>query len=217
MTDDYSTEALIPAYEEAFRRNPPRTCAGGASHPAMTRLSDERLRRFHPQLFGLRGTLRALAITFVPGVSGLTYRQIAEWLYHGDSRAAVVVGLRPLVVSAYNDDLDCVALLRFDDSLAAEFGLKVGSRLIAANTFRPRKPLVRLARDLWDGPHSQGVHANVWPLIADFLSDDLARIEQRKREIDESEWQRAFTLGHDRLRQGAPLRDGRPLTCGRPA
>lgn len=46
---DWSTDGLWPAYEEEFRRSPPRTCAGGASHPAMARVSDDKLQRFHPE------------------------------------------------------------------------------------------------------------------------------------------------------------------------
>ena len=42
---------------------------------------------------------------------------LKEQLLHGDSRAAVVVSVDPLLlVAAYTDELDCVALLRFPDS-----------------------------------------------------------------------------------------------------
>lgn len=44
---------------------------------------------------------------------------IRDMLAHGDSRAAVVVSVSPLLVACYCDDLDGVCLLRFPDSLAA--------------------------------------------------------------------------------------------------
>jgi hypothetical protein len=144
-------------------------------------------------------------------------KHVAEHLYYGDSRAAVVVSLTPIVVAAYTDELDCVVLLEFPDELTQEEQLSVGSRLLCANYYTPRTPAIPLVADLSDGPSSYRRHANFSPYIVEFLSDDTERIDQRKAEISEAEWRRAFTLGMEALTRGARPRDGRPLSCHAPA
>src|SRR5262249_51250149 len=60
---------------------------------------------------------------------------IEEQLQHGDSRAAIVVCTAPLLVAAYSDELDCIAMLRFPNTFAEEYKLWVGSRLLTVNTY----------------------------------------------------------------------------------
>jgi hypothetical protein len=183
----------------------------------MVRLSPVELRRFHPELFGMRGWVTAVRDRLRRGIYGYSRLHLAEWLYHGDSRAAVVLSTGPHIVAAYTDELDCVVLLRFPDELAQEYGSRIGSRLLTANTYEWRSAQRPLKADLWDGPRSYRRHANLYPLIAEFLSDDRDRIEQRKSEIPEEEWARAYDLGVDLLSRGRPARDGRPLNCGKAA
>jgi hypothetical protein len=58
----------------------------------------------------------------------------------------------------------------------------------------------------------------VSPFIADFLSDDLPRIAQRKAAISEEEWERTLRLGHEYLStHGEHARDGELLRCAIPA
>jgi hypothetical protein len=132
--DDFSSRALRPAYDREFALSPPKTCGGAASDPALVRLSHDKLRRLHPSLYGLRGLVRATLEYNLRGVFGYSRLRLREWVYHGDSRAAVVVSDLPLIVAAYTDELDCVALLRFPD----EYGLRVGARLLTANTYEWR-------------------------------------------------------------------------------
>lgn len=133
--------------------------------------------------------------------------EIAEHLMLGDSRSAVVVSVDPLVVAAYTDELCCVALLEFPAWLVARHDLEVGSRLLTVNTYRWAG---EAAADLLPGPDDTGSFVDFFPIIADFLSEDVERLVQRKREIDEAEWARAEQLGQVALRQGQPHRDGQP-------
>jgi hypothetical protein len=131
---------------------------------------------------------------------------IVEHMDFGDSRAAVVVGVDPILVAAYTDELDCVAMLRFP-SQAGGTPLEIGSRLLTVNTYyrQGHDP------DLHPGPGSKGRYGRLYPIIADFICADQGRVEKRKSEIDSAEWERATILGHayrsahpDAWRSGAP-------------
>ncbi len=89
---------------------------------------------------------------------------IEEHLQYGDTRAAVVVGLRPLRIAAYSDELDCTALLAFPDSYADEYRLKPGGRLLCVNTYASIDR--GHASDLVDGEGSSHRWGNFAPYIA---------------------------------------------------
>jgi hypothetical protein len=182
-----------------------------ASHPARVPLSHAKLRKLHPELYS-------------PLARWIYRRRTAEWLtrieehlFYGDSRAAVVVSTAPLIVAAYTDEIDCVALLRFDDSLASEYALEVGSRLVTANIYDYLEDK-GYESDLIPGPATTGRYGNFVPLIADFLTDDADRLAERKAEISAEEWLRTETLGQTYLTENfARPRDGRPCWCYEPA
>src|SRR5581483_10306990 len=84
-----------------------------ASDPAGLSLSDAKLRRLRPELYGWRRWVREK--------TGWAFPQrdyLAGHLLRGDARAAVVVSSEPLLVAAYSDELDAVAVLRFPAGLA---------------------------------------------------------------------------------------------------
>lgn len=180
-----------------------------ASDPGRVRLSHAKLKLLRPDLFGFRAWLRRLT----SGFSQLTY--IEEQLQHGDSRAAVVVDADPLLVAAYTDELDCIAMLRFPAEVRAAYGLAVGSRLLTVNTYGRESAY---GKDLIPGPNRFDRWACFHPIIAEFVSDDLSRIEARKAQIPEAEWERAAGLGAEYLRaKPGVARDGRPVYAIMPA
>ena len=184
-----------------------------ASDPGGIRLSHSKLRRFHPEIYRPHGWLALVGRLS----SQQQYWQLAceEHVMHGDSRAALVVGLDPLLVAAYTDELDCVALLRFTAEVVGEHGLSLGSRLLTVNTYTQG---AQLACDLENGPRTYGRYNNFNPMIAEFLSDDRDRIEQRKASIAEAEWERASNMARAYLAKHGPrARDGRPLKSLSPA
>jgi hypothetical protein len=140
---------------------------------------------------------------------------LAGHLRRGDARAAVVVSSEPLLVAAYSDDLDAVAVLRFPAGLAEAHGLRVGSRLLAVNSYRRGRGI---DPDLTPGPGRAGAWTGFMPVVAEFVSDDAETIEAHKRRIADAEWRRAGDLGREylRLRPGV-ARDGRPIDCAVPA
>lgn len=148
-----------------------------------------------------------------PDAGDHAHEWFAKHLQEGDSRAAVVLELSPLLVAAYSDDLDCAVVLRFPDELVQQHALERGSRLLTVNTYSawgPRRP------DLLLGPAAHRGWNNVTPLIAEFLSDDSERIELRKQAIAEDEWRRCEEAGRHLLsvRGAERARDGRPYHSG---
>jgi hypothetical protein len=187
-----------------------------ASDPGLVILSQEKLRRLEPQLFPRSFWKLLNAIPYVRERTAWWLLRIKEHLNNGDSRAAVVVHLDPLIVAAYTDELDCVALLDFPDEFAQEYQLHVGSRLLTVNLYQRRDK--GIAPDLMPGERDHRRYGNFSPLIAEFLSDDNERIAHRKAQISEEEWQRAERMGHEALRRsGGASRDGSPLGCMDPA
>ena len=141
--------------------------------------------------------------------------KVDEHLRLGDSRAAVVVSVRDLLIAAYTDELDCIVMLRFPQEFVSRFNLRVGARLLTVNTYFKRP---RVAPDLVPGPRAYDDWQNVNPLIAEFLSEDSDWIARRKAEIDEEEWDRCALLGHEYLRRRPGVaRDGSPYKCMLPA
>lgn len=181
-----------------------------ASDPAGLTLSDEKLRVLRPDLYRPLQRLRECV--------GLVYPQriyLQEQLQHSDSRAAVVLSVSPLLVAAYTDEMDCVAVLEFPDELSAEYRLREGSRLLTVNSYGHRDAL---QRDLIPGPNHTGRFTMLNPLIADFVTDDVERLTSRKEQISADEWQRAYRMGRAYLKQLPRVaRDGRPIFCAEPA
>jgi hypothetical protein len=175
-----------------------------ASDPIPVEVADERLQRFCPELYGWSGRKaqhkRLREIIF-------------EHMSFGDSRAAVVVSDDPLLVAAYTDELDCVAILRF--VLRPQIPeLPVGSRLITVNTYK-RGP--RLDGDLFPGPLRIDRWTGFYPIIADFICVNQAVVDCRKAEIDEQEWERTFHFGMEYLKaHPGTSRDGSPCKSATP-
>lgn len=150
--------------------------------------------------------------------------RLAEHLLVGDSCAACVVSIDPLLVAVYANDLDCVAMLRFPAWLAEEHGLQLESRVLSINTYHTPVQLATFdagrgcASDLVLGPNNTGWLANIFPIVADFFSDDSQQIAKLKSQIPEEDWRRCLNLGRDyRERFPKRWRDGSPLKSWIPA
>jgi len=178
-----------------------------ASDPGQIRLSHEKLRVLRPDLYGIGGIWNSILAFFRVGWPQRIY--IEEQLQCGDSRAAVVVSITPLLVAAYTDELDCIAMLRFPEEFVHRYRLSVGTRLLTVNCYGDSP---NYDPDLLLGPRLIQRWTGFHPVIADFLTDDYDRVESRKKEITEDEWQRADTMGMEylKLRPGV-ARDGRPV------
>jgi len=184
-----------------------------ASDPLAISIADKKLKAVHPELYGWRAFLPRFKFCGKMLDGRQTRAMLGEHISRGDSRAALVMRVEPLLlVAAYTDEMDCAAVLSFPPALAAEYRLKIGSRLLTTNTYGRGG---KLQSDLWEGPASCRRYTSYFPLIAEFFSDDLDAIERRKRSISEEEWLRVRQVAKEQLAKGPhmPIRDGRPLQC----
>jgi len=190
----------------AKRRVPRLDYSTVASDPGGVQIADARLKRLCPDLFGA-GRLKT------------EHRQYREYLARhmalGDSRAAVVVALDPILVAAYTSELDCVAVLAFPSQVVDQ-PLVVGTRLLTVNTYH-RGDFDQL--DIDPGPRRADRWVGFHPVIADFICANPDVVEHRKREIDDAEWQRTLDLGiaylaqhPGKYRNGAPTESGKSAT-----
>ena len=102
----------------------------------------------------------------------------------------------PFLVAAYAKDMDCVTVIEFPNELAKRHQLTTGSRLIAIIVYNERKGnSSELVPDLIEGPLDDHRFNNFHPLIAEFISDESGKIETRKAEIVEPEWDRCYDMG----------------------
>lgn len=195
-----------------------------ASDPVFIGLSDTKLCQLHPELYRQNITKDLLHVfkfwkdshkEYIPTYPILNVHY-TEHLLCGDSRAAMVISINPLLVAAYTDEFDCVAILKFPDRLISEYSLKVYDRLLTINLYERGENLVE---DLEHGSASYYRYSNFIPFIAEFLSDNLSRIELRKAQILASEWERTKYLAEKYISKNGKtrVRDGRPLYCKKTA
>jgi hypothetical protein len=184
-----------------------------ASDPGRIDISHIKMSQFHPELYQ-QGDLNS------PSKYSATEQRFwnthhAEHLLCGDSRAAMVASIEPLLVAAYTDELDCIAMLRFPDDLVREYELNIYQKLLTVNLYRYGQTVA----DLENGPASYHRYGNFTPFIAEFLSDDRMQIEHRKTQILEAEWRRTQRLARIYIAKHGEtrVRDGRPMYCDRPA
>lgn len=178
--------------------------SSSASDPGYLRLSDAKLMHLRPHLYGSWNWL-ALIFRWIAGAHD-EIDCIQNQLKLGDSRAAMVVSTQPLIVAAYTDELDCVALLKCPDQLTQEYGLAIGSRLVTCNLYYEEWPfeneLIYGREDVY--------YQNFIPLIADFLTDQQSRLQELKDSMAEEEWARTWQLGQYALQHYSHFRDGSP-------
>lgn len=204
----------------SFYRRREETTA--ATHPARLTLNRRLLQNVEPELRGKRlrhwqAQDREEGTSRVQG----TLESLARHLDRGDARAALVITTTPdVLVAAYTDELDCVAMLRFHPDVADIYDLEIGTRLIACHFYQ--KTDYGVALDLTPGPDASKRWDNFHPLIGSFLSVDDDRLWQLEQEISEKEWSRTRELADDwldRLDEGDawPARDGSPLRAKDPS
>jgi hypothetical protein len=181
-----------------------------ASDPGGVHLSREKFHRLEPLSAG-----RPAAWAQRFGTREKFEEMLDEHLRLGDSRAACVLSVEPLLVAAYTDELDCVAVLRFPFWLVADHNLKVDDRLLTVNTYSRGGPV---APDLQGGPKQTLRYGNFYPVVAEFVSEHARKIARRKAEIAEGEWARCLRMGREYLsRHPGRCRDGSPFWSNQPA
>ncbi|HXD86282.1 MAG TPA: hypothetical protein VN641_07300, partial [Urbifossiella sp.] len=119
-----------------------------------------------------------------------------------------VMSVEPGRVAAYSDMLDCVAILGYNPDFLREFALRKGSRLIGVNYYTKGAPDADIVH--WPGKCSTWTGFN--PMIADFLTDDEDRLDDRKATLNPDFYDRCRELAEVQLKLRPDMRrSGRPI------
>lgn len=119
--------------------------------------------------------------------------RIQEYIRFGDTQPAIVISIRPLLITAFSDEMDAVVMLKFPDEYANKYRLKKYDRLITVNTYSYNK----IYHDIFIGKNYLNRYGDFNPNIGEFLSSENEKIEQHKKNIPESIWRYVQCLGDD--------------------
>lgn len=182
-----------------------------ATRPGGLTLSDTKLRRLRPDLYRSTGRIRR-ALSRLTLSDGGELKRLADHLLYGDAQPAVVMSAQPLLVAAYTTEIDCVAMLEFPPELAREHSLSVQDGLMTVNVYWTYEDMEgKVDPDLFPGKSARGIYASFYPLIAEFVSEDTALIEEMKASFSKYERHRVWQLGEKYRKKHAKwIRDGRP-------
>ncbi|MEM1349984.1 MAG: hypothetical protein AAGI01_15595, partial [Myxococcota bacterium] len=184
-----------------------------ASVAGGVRLSQERLHSLEPGLRGWRGKLFDARLT-LGSLSRLTAARVfAEHLMYGDAAPALVVSTTPFKVAAFAPGLDAVIMLAFEDAVrdALSQAPETGDRLLVINTYESMNE-EGYAPGVIPGPSAPGAFRDAAPLIADWLTDDAARVQLIKRSFPEELWLHVGALASSYVEYfGEKARAGNPV------
>lgn len=184
-----------------------------ASSPGSVSISTKKLKILRPDLYGFVALLTGIIKTICLGYSEKS--QIAEHLIFGDCQPAIVMSRQPLIVAAYSEDIDCVVLLRFPDKYAEMYNLDVKSKLITINTYGKKE---NFQKDIIPGESCDYTWTLFNPFIAEFLTDDLNLLKQKKEQINNKLWDYIYNLAVEyQILYPNVWRDGRPNYSAIPA
>ncbi|PHR24011.1 MAG: hypothetical protein COA38_16680 [Fluviicola sp.] len=177
-----------------------------ASDSIYLTLDETKLKFLMPELFTpirkLKHRMRSLGFH--------SYReQLTEHIAFGDSQGAIVASIEPLQIAAYNEDIDCIVLLRYSSGIQKRYGFELGDRLVCINTFGQSN---KLQADLIPGKNNSQMWSLVHPIIGDLLSSDKKLLDNRRQEIGEKGYQYIQTLVDQYLlKKPNVYRNGKPF------
>ena len=174
-------------------------------------LDFEKLKFLMPDLFTIIGRLKYKFQHL--GLDSYIGR-IEEHIRLGDSQGALVVDTNPLLIAAYNEDIDCVVMLRYKKEIQERYQFKVNDRLVCVNTFGQ---LEELQPDLIPGENNTNIWNMVHPIVADLVSSSNQIINTRKQEIGDEGYTHIRALADEYLEKNKWVsRDGRPFYASSP-
>lgn len=184
-----------------------------ASLPGKLSISKQKLKQLRPELYGIRGWLLEHKQKRKYGYSQM--EEIREHIFYGDSQPAVVLLINPLIIAAYSDEFDCIVPLYFPKLYAEKYNLKEKTKLITINTYMSG---TEIQKDIILGENNLGRWSGFSPIIAEFISDDIDLIAEKKKKINEELWEYVYKLGLEfRKKYPKECRDGRPIYSQIPA
>ena len=176
-------------YASGQNPNPQQAVATASSPGGMTK-SDYKLKMLRPDIYGIKGTIEHLLSKLNVGCSERD--MIEAQLARGDVQPAIVISMRPLLVSAYSDEFDGVVILDVPAALKDVYNFQLGTRLVSCCFYGHDS---KIQGDISPGPK----YLNRWqvfnPVLADICSGDYNRIRQVRAGISEDSWHKAWYMG----------------------
>lgn len=112
---------------------------------------------------------------------------VSQALCFGDTQPCVVVGVNPLLIAAYSDEMDAVVMLEFPAEFADLYHLAPGSRLTSSNIYFYGD---HVSADIFPGIRFSGSYADFMPLIQLFLGKNDEKIAQKVNLFSEQTWEK---------------------------
>lgn len=142
-------------------------------------------------------------------------------LVRGDGQPAVVVQTVPLIVAAYNDELDVVTFLSFASTRIDATQFQIGQKFACSTMYHSLGGTFarfQLASDLKPGPCDSGNFDNLRPRIIDLVCSDPTVADRVLRGVPQASWKRLQDAAREFIANpNVPLRDGRLTRCHIPA
>lgn len=134
-----------------------------------------------------------------------SFQRINDYMVNGDTQPAVVYSVKPLIISAYSDEMDGVVFLEFPDVLAEIYNLHTGVRLVTSNVYNCG---FKTAKDINTGAGYLKRYTDFTPIVQLFLAKDENYVMKRTELFDETVWNRVNQLTEEYSRSGNKARKG---------
>lgn len=128
---------------------------------------------------------------------------VSDILRSGDTNPALVMSTDPLIISCYSFDMDAVIMLEFPSTLAEEYALKMGDRLVTANVYSLGYVVLF---DIFPGEEYSRMYIDFTPVVQLFLAKNDAEIRARTALFDEECWQKVGRLSNAYITEHPTMR-----------
>ncbi|MCM1132777.1 MAG: hypothetical protein NC340_04830 [Ruminococcus flavefaciens] len=133
------------------------------------------------------------------------FERINDYMMNGDTQPAVVYSVKPLIISAYSDEMDGVVFLEFPEQFAEKYNLYEGMRLVTSNVYQYGK---RPVKDINAGAGYLKRYSDFTPIVQLFLTDSENYARRRTMLFGEEVWDRVNLLTEEYARSGKKPRRG---------
>lgn len=128
--------------------------------------------------------------------SDMMINYVAQVLLYGDTQPCVVVGLNPLRVAAYSDEMDAVVILDFPVEFVEKYNLSIGSRLTSSNTYQIYE---KVAPDVFPGFGYLGHYSDFMPVVQLFVGKTDKIIAKNVSVFPEETWEKVNAKANEYL------------------
>ena len=112
--------------------------------------------------------------------------RIQVYINMGDIQPAIVYKLDPLIIACYNDEMDCILMLKFPSVLADYYKLKENDYLVTSNVYWNKK--MTKYNDIYFDFMSYGVYKDVYPIVLKFFVQEDDVLNEKVDSFSDFHW-----------------------------